>query len=184
MHPVRTAAILTLLLVASAGAIAAAQSGGGGGSGPAREATTLRDAQGRAVGRVELRQREGRVLVSVRARRLPPGFHGFHVHAVGECDAPSFAAAGGHLARRGQDHSAHVGDLPSLLVGEDGTARLTAETDRFTIAELRRGDGAAFMVHGGRDNFANIPDRYDPAPDEETRNTGDAGSRIACGVVD
>ena len=44
------------------------------------------------------------------------------------------------------------------------------------------------MVHAGRDNFANIPDRYEsggePGPDATTLATGDAGSRIGCGVVD
>jgi superoxide dismutase, Cu-Zn family len=79
-------------------------------------------------------------------------------------------------------HGAHAGDLPSLLVTEDGEATLATATDRFSIADLRDADGSAVMVHSGADNFANIPARYG-GPDQETLSTGDAGSRLACGVV-
>jgi superoxide dismutase, Cu-Zn family len=59
---------------------------------------------------------------------------------------------------------------------------LATATDRFSIADLRDADGSAVMVHSGADNFANIPARYG-GPDQETLSTGDAGSRLACGVV-
>ena len=49
------------------------------------------------------------------------------------------------------------------------------------VAEI---GGVAVVVHAGADNFANIPTRYAPAPDEQTLMTGDAGSRIACGVIE
>ncbi|MDP9383905.1 MAG: superoxide dismutase family protein [Actinomycetota bacterium] len=182
MHPVRVAALVVALLVAGAGAVAVAA--------PQKKrdksrkaAAILRDADGDRVGRVELRQRGETVTISVRARDLPPGFHGFHVHAVGACRAPDFKSAMGHLKEGDQGHGAHLGDLPSLLVTDDGTARLVAETDRFGISGLRSGDGAAFMVHEKPDNFGNVPSRYVPQTDQETRDTGDAGPRIACGVV-
>jgi Cu-Zn family superoxide dismutase len=64
-------------------------------------------------------------------------------------------------------------------------------TDRFTIGDLFDADSSALIVHTGRDNFANIPTRYrSPAsppsggPDAETRATGDAGARAACGVIE
>jgi Cu-Zn family superoxide dismutase len=113
---------------------------------------------------------------------MPPGFHGFHIHTTGRCEPPDFTSAGGHLNPTGADHGDHAGDLPSLLVNEDGRGLLAAVTDRFSLAELRDDDGSAVMVHSGRDNFANIPARYG-GPDAETRSTGDAGSRLACGVV-
>jgi Cu/Zn superoxide dismutase len=78
-----------------------------------------------------------------------------------------------------------------LLIGEESSLDLPrfgrhgvgpTATDRFTIADLRDVDGSAVMVHSGPDNFANIPARYG-GPDQETLNTGDSGSRIACGVV-
>lgn len=143
----------------------------------------LRDASGRSVGRVWMRQRrDGSVQLIARVFNLTPGFHGFHVHAVGRCDPPGFTTAGGHFNPAGAPHASHAGDLPSLLVNRDGTALLATETDRFSIADLRDADGSAMMVHSGPDNFANIPPRYG-VPDQETLNTGDSGTRVACGVV-
>jgi Cu-Zn family superoxide dismutase len=144
----------------------------------------LIDSGGREVGRVWMREhrRDGVVLLEARVRDLPAGFHGFHIHAVGRCDAPAFTTAGGHFNPSDAPHGAHAGDLPSLLVTEDGGAFLATATDRFSIADLRDADGSAVMVHSGPDNFANIPARYG-GPDQETLDTGDSGSRIACGVV-
>ena len=145
---------------------------------------TLRNAAGEKVGRVQLRERRrgGGVIVVARVRDLAPGFHGFHVHTTGRCDAPAFTTAGGHFNPTGATHNAHAGDLPSLLVNADARATLVTVTDRFSLADLRDADGSAVMVHSGPDNFANIPPRYG-TPDQETLNTGDSGSRVACGVV-
>jgi len=152
--------------------------------GARRASAVLRDADGQRVGRVEFRQRRGAVRVRVRARDLPPGFHGFHVHAVGRCQPPGFTTAGGHLKREGQEHRDHAGDLPVLLVNRDGTGRLVTVTDRFSLRDLRDADGSAVIVHANPDNYANIPtDRYDPDPDRTTLDTGDAGARLACGVI-
>jgi superoxide dismutase, Cu-Zn family len=151
----------------------------------ARVATaTLTDETGQKVGRVWMYERRGNdaVQLMIRASDLPPGFHGFHIHTTGRCDAPTFTTAGGHFNPTGATHGDHAGDLPSLLVNADGTATLETATDRFSIADLRDADGSAVIVHSGRDNFANIPERYG-GPDPETLNTGDAGSRLACGVV-
>jgi Cu-Zn family superoxide dismutase len=144
----------------------------------------LIDAGGREVGHVWMREqrRDGVVRLEARVRGLPAGFHGFHIHAVGRCEAPTFTSAGGHFNPSGAPHGAHAGDLPSLLVTGDGSAVLATATDRFSIADLRDTDGSAVMVHSGPDNFANIPARYG-GPDQETLDTGDSGSRIACGVV-
>jgi Cu-Zn family superoxide dismutase len=145
-------------------------------------AATLVNSAGSEVGRVWMHERGGAVRLVVRVRDLPPGFHGFHIHTTGRCDTPAFTTAGGHFNPTGASHSGHAGDLPSLLVNQDGTAMLATATDRFSIADLRDADGSAVMVHSGPDNFANIPARYG-TPDQETLNTGDSGSRIACGVV-
>jgi Cu-Zn family superoxide dismutase len=127
---------------------------------------------------------------------LPPGFHGLHVHAVGLCepDSPSptdptmtgdFLSAGGHLGAADAVHGEHAGDLPALFVDQGGTGSLTTVTDALTGEDVVDDDGSAVMVHAGRDNYANVPERYAPGgPDEMTRNTGDAGGRIACGVVE
>jgi superoxide dismutase, Cu-Zn family len=144
----------------------------------------LVNADGAPVGSVQLSQWDDKVLVVGRARGIPAGFHGFHVHAVGKCEGPAFTTAGGHLADAGQSHPAHKGDLPSLLVDEEGNAVLITTTDRFSLEDLRDADGAAIIVHANPDNYANIPtDRYEPDPDATTLSTGDAGGRIACGMV-
>jgi superoxide dismutase, Cu-Zn family len=145
----------------------------------------LVDAAGERVGKVWFKERgrSGEVAVFATVQDLPPGFHGFHVHAVGDCTGPTFTSAGGHHNPDDANHGDHAGDLPTLLVNADGSGMLATVTDRFSLAELKEGDGSAVMVHELPDNYANIPDRYAPEPDEETLSTGDAGSRLACGEL-
>jgi Cu-Zn family superoxide dismutase len=154
---------------------------------PKQVKITLKNPAGAAVGTVTLKQAGARTPVDVRAslRRLQPGFHGFHIHAVGSCVAPDFKSAAGHLKVGDQSHGAHAGDMSSLLVKGNGTATLRLTTDRFTLADLRDADGSAVMVHAAPDNFANIPPRYAPdGPDQETLDTGDSGARLACGELE
>ena len=187
MHKLRIATFLTIVL-ATAGAGVAMAGGGDGDRGKhrgkgKRATATLVNAEGAKVGKVILYQWRGKVTVAGRVKGLTAGFHGFHIHTVGRCEGPKFESAGGHLKLDPQSiHGAHTGDMPSLLVNQDGTASAVFETDRFTIRQLRDADGSAVMVHAGADNFANIPSRYG-APDDETKNTGDAGARAACGVI-
>jgi superoxide dismutase, Cu-Zn family len=130
---------------------------------------------------------------------LAPGFHGLHIHSVGKCEANSvaptggapgdFNSAGGHFQVAG--HSGHPasGDLSSLQVREDGSALLVTTTDAFTEEDLTGEAKTAIIIHEKADNFANIPpERYrqvngNPPPDETTLATGDAGKRVACGVI-
>ena len=128
---------------------------------------------------------------------LSPGFHGLHIHSVGKCESNSvapkggavgdFNSAGGHLQVRGHTGHPASGDLTSLEVRSDGSAKLLTTTDAFSKADLTGPGGAALMIHAGADNFANIPPRYSdsgtPGPDAETMATGDAGKRVACGVI-
>jgi superoxide dismutase, Cu-Zn family len=144
----------------------------------------LYDRVGHLVGRVKLTPHGGsNVAVQVRVQDLPPGFHGFHVHAVGEC-TPPFTSAGGHYDLGMHTHRDHAGDFPVLLVDRDGTAYARFSTDRFTVPDLFDADGSAIIIHANPDNYANIPTRYAPAPDATTLATGDAGDRIACGVIE
>ena len=156
----------------------------------------LRDSSGRGQGVVHFSQDGAKVRVHVVARGLVPGWHGFHVHAVGNCTvgdpASPFTAAGGHLgsgAPTNQSHSDHDGDMPLLYVNQSGTAEATFRTDNFTLAQLLDADGSAVIVHAAPDNYANIPSRYvqvagdTPGPDATTLATGDAGGRQRCGVV-
>lgn len=151
----------------------------------------LTDVSGTVIGQVaffagETAEKTEVVIVIDQESGLEPGFHGFHIHTVGQCDPagdPPFSSAGGHYpGMEGVNHDDHAGDMPSVYINQDGSAEMYFVTDRFTVEELFDEDGSAVMVHGGADNFANIPERYG-TPDQETLNTGDSGPRVACGVV-
>ena len=176
-----------LLLLTAATALLAALVVPAGSAEARRYATAaIASPEGDRIGSVRFIERRGVVEVRAEVRDLSPGFHGFHIHENGTCE-PTFAAAGGHWNPDGTDHGEHAGDMPSLYVMEDGTAELAFTTDAFTVDELL--EGHAVMVHGGRDNFANIPDRYFSTteevngPDSETLAAGDAGPRVGCGVI-
>lgn len=150
-------------------------------AGPVGEtaAATLRDRSGAPVGEVQLQQAPHGVVARVRLAGVPPGEHGFHVHQVGKCEPP-FDSAGGHYAPEGRKHGVanpdgmHSGDLPNVHVPAGGTVEITGFLDRVSLRgenPLLDADGSAFMVHAKPDDY-----RTDPA--------GDAGERIACGVVE
>ncbi|HYM16470.1 MAG TPA: superoxide dismutase family protein [Dehalococcoidia bacterium] len=161
------------------------EAGGSSSQEGAGASATLRDAADVKIGKVKLEQQGNVVRIKVKVDgTVAAGFHGFHVHAVGACVAP-FTSAGGHFNPGAATHGGHAGDLPVLYIGADGHGEATVSTDRFTIDALFDGDGSAFILHAGRDNYANIPtDRYDPDPDATTLATGDAGARVACGVIE
>ncbi|MDT5181687.1 MAG: superoxide dismutase, Cu-Zn family [Mycobacterium sp.] len=182
---------------------------GAGGAQPTTTTTTgekltadLKTADGTSVATAEIVFSGGVATLTVKTTasgQLTPGFHGLHIHSVGKCEpnsvAPTggapgdFNSAGGHFQVSG--HTAHPasGDLTSLQVRGDGSAMLVTTTDAFTAADLQAGTKTAIIIHEKADNFANIPpDRYQqvngtPGPDEMTMATGDAGKRVACGVI-
>ncbi|ORB31415.1 superoxide dismutase[Cu-Zn] [Mycolicibacterium parafortuitum] len=180
-------------------------SGHGGGSGQTGGETLTAElnlADGTTVANAEIVFSDGYATVTVETTgsgQLEPGFHGMHIHSVGKCEANSvaptggapanFNSAGGHFQVPG--HSGHPasGDLSSLQVREDGSAMLVTTTDAFTAEDLLDGAGTAIIIHEKPDNFANIPpERYQqvdgaPPPDQNTLATGDAGARVACGVI-
>ena len=133
------------------------------------------------------------------AGHLAPGFHGVHIHKTGRCEPNStdatggapgdFMSAGGHFQSPGHSAEPASGDLTSLEVRKDGVGMLVTTTDAFTMGDLTTGEKTAIIIHADADNFANIPpDRYTqtngtPGPDQITMTTGDAGKRVACGVI-
>lgn len=136
---------------------------------------TLRTADGAEVGRATATEVTGGLRVTIDARGMPPGTHGAHVHAVGRCDPPDFASAGGHWNPDGRQHGAmnamgpHQGDLPNLIIGSDGRGTVGAIVPEATLAGLLDADGAAIVVHADRDDLMTDP-------------SGNSGARIACGV--
>ena len=151
----------------------------------------LRDVAGNRVGTVRFDGERDATDVKVTLRGVAPGFHGFHIHANesgAACDPltpPAFSNVGPHWdLTTGALHGAHSGDLPSVLVSAGGSATARSVTDRLDPARL---NGRAVILHAGPDNFANIPMRYSvngvPGPDSDTTSKGDAGDRLACGVI-
>ena len=113
---------------------------------------------------------------------LPPGAHGFHVHENASCAASTQngmvvpgGAAGGHLDPLGSKHhgepwgDGHLGDLPPLYVGADGTATAPVLSPRLKLADVKN---HALMVHAGGDNHSDHPAAL-----------GGGGARVACGVI-
>lgn len=162
-------------------------SGGASGDAVDTASAALRNVAGEPVGLAMVRPlEEGLFLLQINAWDLPPGMHGFHVHAVGACDATSetpFGAAGSHLGSDQAAHPEHAGDLPALYVTPGGVAGLAVVVDALTLDVLLDEDGSALIVHENPDNYANIPERYG-GPDAETLAAGDSGARIACGVFE
>ena len=140
----------------------------------------LKDGSGKEIGSVNLTQTPRGVLINVSVKGLPPGEHAFHVHAVGKCEPP-FTTAGGHFNPGAKKHGLlaaeghHAGDMPNLHIPQNGD--LTVEVMNADIT-LEKGkpnsvfdaDGSAVVIHAGSDDYKTDP-------------TGEAGGRIACGVI-
>ena len=138
---------------------------------------------GADVGIITVEQGPAGAVFNLDLHGLPPGPHGFHVHANPSCAAgekdgkPAPAlGAGAHLdpmksgAHMGPMGTGHLGDLPVIMVGTDGTARTVLTAPR--IRNLDDLAGHALMIHAGGDNYADSP-----AP------LGGGGARLACGVI-
>jgi Cu-Zn family superoxide dismutase len=110
---------------------------------------------------------------------IPAGAHGLHIHAVGECEPP-FKSAGDHFAPRGHGHGflsvkgRHAGDLPNIHVPKSGELMVEFFVPDVRLKSgknaLQDRDGSALVIHAQKDDY-----RSDPS--------GNAGDRLACGVI-
>lgn len=140
---------------------------------------TLYLANGLPAGTVQLVGSGEQVSLAVAATGLSAGPRGFHLHTKGECAAPDFTSAGGHLNPMSKAHGtesqggAHLGDMPNLVFGNQQTATLNVPLPG-TRAEIENwifdSDGTAVVIHALADDY-----RTDP--------TGNAGARVACAVL-
>lgn len=136
-------------------------------------------ADGTSAGTATIQGDGPSVTLTMTAQNLPAGPHGFHLHQVGKCEAPDFTSAGGHLNPLNKAHGAlsddgsHVGDLPNLEISADGSGTLTTPVQG-NVAEVtdwvHDQDGTAIMIHIDADDYITDP-------------TGNAGGRLACGVL-
>jgi Cu-Zn family superoxide dismutase len=140
----------------------------------------LKSAEGNDVGSAELIQTPAGVLVRLAIKGLPSGEHAFHVHGVGKCEPP-FTSAGGHFNPGGKKHGLmateghHAGDMPNLHIPANGDLTIEVLNSAITLEKGRPNSvfqegGTALIIHAGKDDYKSDP-------------TGEAGGRIACGVI-
>ena len=144
-----------------------------------KASATLKDASGKEVGKATLTSTPSGVLINLDLTAIPAGEHAFHIHAVGKCEPP-FESAGGHFNPGQHKHGmmageAHAGDMPNLHVPQNGDLSIEVVNTAVTLDKgkphsLFDNDGSALVIHAKADDY-----KSDPA--------GNAGDRIACGVV-
>jgi superoxide dismutase, Cu-Zn family len=138
---------------------------------------------GKMIGNVTVAESSSGLVFTPNLTNLPPGAHGYHVHEMASCgvnekDGKKVAAgaAGGHFDPAASRHHAgpagdgHLGDLPPLVVADNGGASTPVTAPR--LKKLSEVKGKALMIHAGGDNFADQP-----------KPLGGGGERIACGVI-
>ncbi|WP_408006313.1 superoxide dismutase family protein [Pseudalkalibacillus sp. A8] len=141
----------------------------------------LKNGKGEKVGTADLEQHLSGVVINIKASNLSPGKHGFHIHEKGVCEGPDFESAEGHFnptdASHGAEHEdgPHAGDLENLEVEEDGTIKAKVINDKVTLKSgeensLIASDGTSLIIHKKAD-------------DHQSQPSGDAGDRVACGVI-
>jgi len=142
---------------------------------------TIQDGKGQSVGQAKLTATTSGVEMSVTVENLSPGVHAIHIHDAGKCDAPGFTTAGGHFNPANKQHGMqnpagqHAGDLPNLTVDANGKGTFKATIQDVTLA----GDGATSLFHPGGTAVV----IHAAADDMQTDPAGNAGARIACGVI-
>lgn len=142
---------------------------------------SLNNTAGNVVATATLTEDDAGVHIKLVGKDLPEGTHAFHIHEKGACETPDFKSAGGHYNPTDDNHGKddpegpHAGDFDNIEVGKDGTVDIELTTDKVTLEKgqentLYTDDGTSLVIHAEADDYKSQP-------------SGDAGDRIACGVI-
>jgi len=147
-----------------------------------KQTVELKDAKGNNIGSATIKPSGRGVEVKVDAKNLPPGDHALHFHQNAKCDPPDFKSAGPHFNPDQKEHGLqnpkghHNGDMANFTVKPNGTAKATIKDPDVVLGtgsepnSLFANGGTALMIHAKADDM-----KTDPA--------GNAGDRIACGLI-
>jgi superoxide dismutase, Cu-Zn family len=136
--------------------------------------------EGDSLGEITIQEKSKGVELDINLEGLPSGEHAIHIHETGMCDPPDFKSAGNHYNPDNKKHGllhpegAHTGDLPNLIVGEDGSVKVKISAPQVTLKEgktsLLPKKGTSIVIHEAKDDGMSQP-------------AGESGNRIACGEI-